>query len=98
MLSNEPFDLIDQREPSVSLMPPILTRRTWSSVVTGASGARTASGPTRYRAPMAQWRIELRTEDVVELSRGSEITVVAIDEEQELSEESIEVTISLLDL
>jgi hypothetical protein len=47
---------------------------------------------------MAQWRIELSTQDVVELSRGIEITVTAIDEEQELSEESIEVTVSLLDL
>jgi hypothetical protein len=47
---------------------------------------------------MAQWRIELTTQDVVALSRGSEITVTAIDEEQGLSEESIEVTVSLLDL
>jgi hypothetical protein len=47
---------------------------------------------------MAQWRIELTTQDVVALSQGAEITVTAIDEEQELSEESIEVTVSLLDL
>jgi hypothetical protein len=47
---------------------------------------------------MAQWRIELTTQDVVALSRGIEITATAIDEEQELSEESIEVTVSLLDL
>jgi hypothetical protein len=47
---------------------------------------------------MAQWRIELRTEDVVELSRGIDITVTAVDEEQALSEDSIEVTISLIDL
>jgi hypothetical protein len=47
---------------------------------------------------VAQWRIELTTQDVVALSRGIEITTTAIDEEQELSEESIEVTVSLLDL
>jgi hypothetical protein len=47
---------------------------------------------------MAQWRIELTTQDVVALSTGIEITVTAIDEEQELLEESIEVTVSLLDL
>ena len=44
---------------------------------------------------MAQWRIELTTQDVVALERGTEITVSAIDEEQE-SDEPIEVTISLL--
>lgn len=47
---------------------------------------------------MAQWRIELTTQDVVALSRGSEITVAAIDEEQDSSEEQIDVTISLLDV
>ena len=47
---------------------------------------------------MAQWRIELTTQDVVALSRGSEITLTAIDEEQTQTEESIEVTVSLLDL
>jgi hypothetical protein len=47
---------------------------------------------------MAQWRIELTTQDVVALSQGLEVTVTAIDEEQELGEESIEVTVSLLDL
>jgi hypothetical protein len=47
---------------------------------------------------MAQWRIELTTKDVVALSTGIDITVTAIDEERELSEESIEVTVSLLDL
>jgi hypothetical protein len=47
---------------------------------------------------MSQWRIELTTQDVVALSQGLEIAVTAIDEEQELSEESIEVTVSLLDL
>jgi hypothetical protein len=47
---------------------------------------------------MALWRIELTTQDVVALSQGLGITVTAIDEEQELSEESIEVTVSLLDL
>jgi hypothetical protein len=47
---------------------------------------------------MAQWRIELTTQDVVALSQGLEVTVTAIDEEQDLSEDSIDVTISLLDL
>ncbi|HTC68274.1 MAG TPA: hypothetical protein VK662_01800 [Acidothermaceae bacterium] len=47
---------------------------------------------------MAQWRIELTTQDVVALERGAEITVSAIDEEQEFSQEPIEVTISLLDV
>ena len=47
---------------------------------------------------MAQWRIELTTQDVVALTRGTEITVTAIDEEQGLSEETIDVTVSLLDL
>lgn len=47
---------------------------------------------------MAQWRIELTTQDVVALSTGAEVTVTAIDEEQDLSEEAIDVTISLLDL
>jgi len=47
---------------------------------------------------MALWRIELTTQDVVALSRGIEITVTAVDEELELSEDSIEVTVSLLDL
>jgi len=45
---------------------------------------------------MAQWRIELMTQDVVALSEHGEITATAIDEEQEgLAEESIEVTITL---
>jgi len=52
----------------------------------------------RYRALMALWRIELTTQDVVALSRGIEITVTAVDEEQEPPEDSIEVTVSLLDL
>jgi hypothetical protein len=47
---------------------------------------------------MAMWRIELTTQDVVALSQGLEITVTAIDEEQDLKEESIDVTVSLLDL
>jgi hypothetical protein len=47
---------------------------------------------------VAQWRIELTTQDVVALSQGSEVTVTAIDEEQDLSEDTIEVTISLLDI
>jgi len=53
----------------------------------------------RYRAPMAQWRIELTTQDVVALGRGSEITVTAVDDEQQgLADETLEVTISLLDV
>lgn len=48
---------------------------------------------------MAQWRIELTTQDVVALSEGREITATAYDEEQEgLAEESIDVTLALLDL
>jgi hypothetical protein len=47
---------------------------------------------------MAPWRIELTTQDVVALTRGAEITVAAIDEDQEVSEEPIEVTISLLEV
>jgi hypothetical protein len=53
----------------------------------------------RYRAPMALWRIELTTQDVVALGRGSEVTVTAFDEEQQgLSDETLEVTISLLEV
>jgi len=44
---------------------------------------------------VAQWRVELGAEDVAALSRGEEITLAAIDEESELSEDSIEVTITL---
>jgi hypothetical protein len=48
---------------------------------------------------MAQWRIELSTQDVVALSEGREIVVTAIDEEQEgLSEEAIDVAVTLVDL
>jgi hypothetical protein len=47
---------------------------------------------------MAQWRIELTTQDVVALSQGAEVVVTAVDEEQELSEVSIDVTVCLLDL
>jgi hypothetical protein len=46
---------------------------------------------------MAQWRIELGAEDVAALSRGEEITVVAIDEESQQSEATIEVTVVLRD-
>ena len=44
---------------------------------------------------MAQWRIELGAEDVAALSRGEEISVVAIDDEMELSEHTIEGTVVL---
>ncbi len=47
---------------------------------------------------MAQWRIELTTQDVVALERGMEITVSAIDEEQDSSVDQIDVTISLLEV
>jgi hypothetical protein len=47
---------------------------------------------------MAHWRIELTTQDVVALSQGLEITVAAIDEEQDVSADSIDVTLTLLDL
>jgi hypothetical protein len=47
---------------------------------------------------MAQWRIELSTQDVVALSRGEEIVVTPIDEEEDLSPESIDVTVSLNNL
>lgn len=39
--------------------------------------------------PVAHWRIELGAGDVAALSRGEEITAVAIDEESESSEGSI---------
>lgn len=44
---------------------------------------------------MAQWRIELGAEDVAALSRGEEVTVVAIDDEQELQDDALEVTVVL---
>jgi hypothetical protein len=56
-----------------------------------------SSGLQRYLAAVAQWRIELSTQDVVALSRGEEITVAATDEEQDVPEESIEVTVALLE-
>jgi hypothetical protein len=47
---------------------------------------------------MAQWRIELTTQDLVALERGLEITVSAIDEDPDASEDQIDVTISLLEV
>ena len=48
---------------------------------------------------MAQWRIELTTQDVVALSEGREITVTAVDEEQEgFADVSIDVAVTLVDL
>jgi hypothetical protein len=47
---------------------------------------------------MAQWRVELSTQDVVALSRGEDVIVTAIDEGQDLGEVTIDVTISLTDL
>ena len=46
---------------------------------------------------MAQWRIELGAEDVAALTRGEEITVSALDDELELSDETVEVTLVLRD-
>lgn len=51
----------------------------------------------RYGAAVAHWRIELSTQDVVALTRGEEITVSAVDEEQDVPAESIEVTVALLE-
>ena len=50
--------------------------------------------PGGYRVSVTQWRIELGAEDVAALTRGEEITVVAVDEELEVSEDSIEVTVA----
>jgi len=48
---------------------------------------------------MAQWRVELSTQDIVALSDAHEITVTAFDEEQDSSSaEILEVTITLLDV
>jgi hypothetical protein len=46
---------------------------------------------------VTQWRIELGAEDVAALSRGEQITVVAIDEESELSGDSMDVTVAFRD-
>lgn len=54
---------------------------------------------SRYGARMAQWRVELSTQDIVALSDAHEITVTAFDEEQDSSSaEILEVTITLLDV
>ena len=70
----------------------------------GLGGSSPPSPTTLFQARgavslpvMTQWRIELKTEDVVALSRGEEVTVTAVDEEQDTSTESIDVTIALLD-
>jgi hypothetical protein len=44
---------------------------------------------------MAQWRIELGAEDMAALSRGEEITVPATDDEAELPDETLDVTVVL---
>ena len=46
---------------------------------------------------MAQWRIELSTQDIVALSDGREVTVSAVDEDEELNE-TLDVTITLLEV
>ena len=43
---------------------------------------------------MAQWRVELGAEDLAALSRGEQISAVAIDEESDQSEDSIDVTVA----
>ena len=43
---------------------------------------------------MTPCRVELGAEDLAAFSRGEEITVVAIDDEGETSEDSIDVTIA----
>ena len=43
---------------------------------------------------MTQWRIELGAEDVAALSRGEEITADAVDDELEVSEDTIQVTVA----
>lgn len=50
---------------------------------------------------MAQWRIDLGAEDIAALSRGDEITVSAIDEDEDDRSGALavtDVTISLRDL
>jgi phosphoribosyl-ATP pyrophosphohydrolase len=48
---------------------------------------------------MAHWRVELTTQDVVALSEGREVAVAAVDEEQEgLADETLDVTVTLVDL
>ena len=46
---------------------------------------------------MTQWRVELGAEDLAALSRGEDVVVVAIDEESDLSGDSIEVTVAYRD-
>ena len=46
---------------------------------------------------MAQWRVELGAEDVAALSRGEEITAVAVDDEMEGAEDMIDVAVVLRD-
>jgi hypothetical protein len=43
---------------------------------------------------VTQWRIELGPEDLAALSRGEDVTVVAVDDESEVSADSIEVTVA----
>jgi len=43
---------------------------------------------------VTQWRIELGAEDVAALTRGEQITVVAVDDESDVSEDSIDVTVA----
>jgi hypothetical protein len=42
---------------------------------------------------VAEWRIQLGAEDLAALTRGEEITVVATDDEDDLSGQSIDVTL-----
>jgi hypothetical protein len=43
---------------------------------------------------VTQWRIELGAEDVAALTRGEEISVLAVDDESDVSDDSIEVTVA----
>jgi hypothetical protein len=43
---------------------------------------------------VTQFRIELGAEDVAALTRGEEVTVVAVDDELEVSDDSIEVIVA----
>ena len=54
------------------------------------------SSSSTAAAQLSEPRTELTTQDVVALERGMEITVSAIDEEQDSSEHQVDVTISLL--
>jgi hypothetical protein len=43
---------------------------------------------------VTQWRIELGAEDLAALTRGEEVTVVALDDEADASDDPIDVTVT----